>query len=337
MATWRLQINDGISLAEIETMLKKEDFTQQDVFDLLDAHGCFKPSPEYGVFKKYKNWKLFSAYAMSHLEHIKITRTNLYNQHVDHAIDVFHSVCKVVTDEILSWGYPVVFYGTNAMKTFSHQYGTSWASISSDMTTIDIDVSVDDPKSFSSRVFDFLVNYAKNMVMANNMLITAVYLSDKDAEIYSVSMDVRIKQGNHYYLCKYDNILDCSHKSIWTDNTYFNVAPNTWCQTPLHYVCGIVDKLYNVVINNRISGGVKTKAILEAKDKITKMNIGTTGWNNPRTGIDDFVLNRSSSQLTTFKNTKSKDYACRSAIALLQGDKMSSLDTYDRWLESYKT
>lgn len=331
--TWEIETRKNISIDEIKEVLDIGNFTQESVNELLNTKGIFSSTPEYNRFKNHKNWSLFSKYAMNHVQFIKQMRTDLYTQYKPRITEILNEVCNLVFDKIVNSDQLVIFYGTRAIQTFSGKLDDKWKTLSKKMTTLDIDIAVADPKEFSTFIYDYLVSYTKQTIWDDEIYITKINLVEKTSDLYTISIDVKIKHINQYFSGSHESILDCTNINSWNSGTYFDISQNVKCQTPIHYVCGLVDKLFNIHINPRIMNETKKIAELATREKIQQLCLPKLD-TNITAEIDELIKISQVGQLTVYKRELSQKSAYKFLLTLLDNNKAGAFETYDKWVVS---
>lgn len=331
--TWEIETRKNISIDEIEEVLDIGDFTQESINELLNTKGIFSSTPEYKKFKNHKNWALFNKYAMNHVLFIKNKRTELYTQYKPRITEILNEVCDLVLNKVTNSDAIVLFYGTRAIKTFSNKLDNKWKNLSKKMSTLDIDIAVGDPKEFSILIYNYLVTYAKQTIWDNDIYITRVSLAEKTSDLYTISISIKVKYIGQYFTGRCESILDCTNSKYWNPETYLNISDNVKCQTPIHYICGLVDKLFNTHINPRILNETKKIAEMATREKIQLLSLPELN-TNIKEEIDILIKISEGEQLSTYKNELSQSAAYNFLLNLLNNNKDDAFEIYDKWLIS---
>lgn len=331
--TWEIETRKNISIDEIEEVLDIGDFTQESINELLNTKGIFSSTPEYKKFKNHKNWTLFNKYAMNHVLFIKNKRTELYTQYKPRITEILNEVCDLVLNKVTNSDAIVLFYGTRAIQTFSNKLDNKWKNLSKKISTLDIDIAVADPKEFSILIYNYLVTYAKQTIWDNDIYITRVSLAEKTSDLYTISISIKVKYIGQYFTGRCESILDCTNSKYWNPETYLNISDNVKCQTPIHYICGLVDKLFNTHINPRILNETKKVAEMATREKIQLLSLPELN-TNIKEEIDILIKISEGEQLSTYKHELSQNAAYNFLLNLLNNNKDDAFEIYDKWLIS---
>lgn len=245
-----------------------------------------------------------------------------------------------------------LLYGTRSLILLSKYLPEKWQILVSRLVSTDIDIAVDDPAKLGNQMFDYLVKMAltKKFIVGENkhkMFITQIFLSkkhsdlctlnlDKDnagkySDLYTLSIEVRVKINDEYFLGQNIPIINISSLVKWTENTIYKITDKLFVQHPLHYICGLIDKLFNSRLNPRIEEKNRESSVLSIKNKLSNLCIHSLFNEDKELALT--LIQDKSELLSSFKNDVSKIQALKTLHSVLDGN--INLSIFDKWNNIY--
>ncbi len=228
-----------------------------------------------------------------------------------------------------------LLYGTRSLILLSKDLPEKWQNLASNLTTTDIDIAVKDPSKLGNQIFDELVNMAtlnKFIIGEREMFITKIFLSKKTEDLYSISIEVRENINGDYFMGRDAIIVDISSLKNWPDFAIYKISEKVSVQHPLHYICGLIDKLFNTRINPRIEEKNRKGSMLITKEKLKKLNLPIIS-NEDKILIECFIQDNSE-LLSAFKNKISMTHAKTTLFSVIEG--ACDFTIFDNWYNMYE-
>jgi len=263
---------------------------------------------------------------------------------------VIQLIINELSDIIMANDEIKLLYGTRSLILLSKFLPEKWQNLVSRLVSTDIDIAVNDPAKLGNQMFDYLVNMAltkKFVINKQEIFITKIYLSQKHSDsctinlnkntdgkcpdLYTLSVEVRVKINGEYFLGRYIPIIDISSLSKWTENAIYKINDKLFVQHPLHYICGLIDKLFNSRLNPRIEEKNRESSVLSTKNKLSNLCIHSLSNEDKELAL--VLVQDNSELLSSFKNDVSKVYALNTLHSVLADN--LNLSIFDKWNNIY--
>ncbi len=247
---------------------------------------------------------------------------------------LINEIIHVLSNKIMENEEIKLLYGTRALILLAKDLPNKWQNLALNLTTTDIDIAVKDPSKLGNQIFHELVNIAtlhKFIVSEREMYITKIFLSKKTDDLYSLSIEVRVKIDDDYFMGRDAIIMDISSLKNWSDNTIYKISEKVSIQHPLHFICGLIDKLFNTRINPRIEDKNRKGSMLVTKEKLKKLNLPIIS-DEDKILIESFIQDNSE-LLSAFKNKISMEQAKITLFSVLDG--ICDFTIFDNWYNMY--
>ena len=216
-----------------------------------------------------------------------------------------------------------VLFGTRAFLQLQHKTNNIFT-ITGDITSIDIDIEVKD-LDIMHTVYDRLIEYVKNHAFVVNGVKYYLYFIKKYIQKenggclfqYSIRGYIGCGDVKHYFL-KEVEIIDV--KRFTNIAKYVDNIDGVYVQSPISYLLGMIDKLYNTILNERIPYSEKPDAIKKMVDRWNKIKI------NNREIIRDVIDQDKSilDEFTSFKSSEPMEFLKR----LMDGESVEELNKF---------
>ena len=207
-------------------------------------------------------------------EEIKKTRQIIYNEN-KYICDKFtEKIVNEVVIEIIKKihgddpNLQSTLYGTKALQLFGPN---KWVKLASDLDTVDIDIAVNNPRIFIECIFTYLCEYAKTNIFEIDGKSFCIWKIDcipkNDINMYTISIRIGVKINDGFYIYSKNSICDITQFNEYNKYGEYDFLigiEQLRCQTPYHYICGLVEKLYNTYINPRIITTGRSKILADA-------------------------------------------------------------------------
>lgn len=269
------RMNDDILLNLIKdiNLISDIDNKRKIIKKYLSDYGF--PKLTQSERKILKNNDFVSKIIALHQVDVTKIKKQIYEENKDNCTLITKNIVDKLIEIIVKLhqnnNFKSTLYGTKALQLYAPD---KWELLASELDTIDIDISVENPKIISKYLFNELVKYIEtNMYIINgkSFYVWKLNLICKDnEEMYTLDIEIKVKIDDVLYFAYKNSICDITSSKDKIE--CFNIQNNLYCQTPHHYICGLVDKLFNCYLNPRIISTGRSK-ISEEKtiDKLIKL------------------------------------------------------------------